>query len=64
MEGKEIKPLYQEFTGWKTDITGIKEFKNLPSGMDTYMNYINAALGVPVKFISNGPGTDQLIMAS
>ena len=63
MEGASIEPIYKEFEGWKTDITGIKDFKNLPSQMDTYINYINSTLGIPVKFISNGPGTDQIIVA-
>ena len=31
--------------------------------MDTYINYINSTFGVSVKYISNGPGTDQLIVA-
>lgn len=64
MEGKDVKPLYKEFTGWKVDITGIKEYENIPAEMDTYINYINTTLKVPVKYISNGPGTDQLIVAS
>ena len=63
MEGASIEPLYKEFTGWNTDITGIKDFKNLPSQMDNYINYINSTLGIPVKYISNGPGTDQIILA-
>lgn len=64
MEGKDVQPLYKEFKGWETDITAIKEYKNIPGEMDTYINYINSTLKVPVKFISNGPGTDQIIVAS
>ena len=63
MEGKIVAPLYKEFEGWKTDITSIKDYKDLPKQMDTYINYINSNLGVPVKYISNGPGTDQIIVA-
>lgn len=63
MEGASITPLYKEFPGWNTDITGMKDFKNLPSEMDTYIKYINSILGIPIKYISNGPGTDQLIVA-
>jgi adenylosuccinate synthase len=63
MEGKNIEPLYKEFEGWQTDITCVNNYKNLPAQMDTYINYINATLGVPVKYISNGPGTDQIIVA-
>jgi len=64
MEGANVEPVYKAFEGWETDITGIQNFKNIPSQMDTYINYINETLGVPVKYISNGPGTAQIIVAS
>lgn len=60
----EIEPIYKKFKGWKTDITSIKEFDNLPSEMNMYIEYINEALGVSVNYISNGPGSDQIIVAS
>ncbi len=63
MDGISIEPLYKEFTGWQTDITRIKDFQALPPQMDTYIDYINSTLGISVKYISNGPGTDQLIVA-
>jgi len=64
MEGKPIQPVYKEFPGWKTDITNIKNFKGLPAAMHNYISYINSVLGVNVQYISNGPGTDQLVTAS
>ncbi len=63
LEGSNVRPEYKEFSGWQSDITQIKAYKDLPSEMDSYINYINSTLGVPVKYISNGPGTDQLIVA-
>ena len=64
MQRMNIEPVYQSFEGWKTDITGIKSFSELPSKMKVYINYLNENLKVPVKFISNGPGSEQLIVAS
>ena len=64
MQRVKIEPLYKKFNGWKTDITAIKSFNNLPSEMSVYIDYINKRLGVSVKFISNGPGSDQIIVAS
>lgn len=63
MEGIDLEPAYKEFKGWKKDITAIKNFETLPGEMDIYIKYINTSLGVPVNFISNGPGTDQIIVA-
>ena len=59
-----IEPVYQAFDGWQTDITSIKTFEHLPAKMKVYINYLNQTLNIPVKFISNGPGSDQLIVAS
>jgi len=63
MQKVNIEPLYKTFTGWKKDITEIKDFDALPTEMKIYINYLNEFLGVPVKYISNGPGRDQLVVA-
>ncbi|MEP6626594.1 MAG: adenylosuccinate synthase [Ginsengibacter sp.] len=63
MERVKLEPVYKEFKGWQENITEIKSFEDLPAAMDIYIKYINNTLGVPVKFISNGPATDQIIVA-
>jgi adenylosuccinate synthase len=63
MNKVKIEPLYKHFEGWQTDITGIKDYAAMPEKMKTYMAYINQFTGVPVKFISNGPGREQIIIA-
>jgi len=39
----------------------MKSAKELPNTMKTYIDYINTYLGVPVKYVSNGPGRDQIV---
>ncbi len=63
MNKVDIEPVYKTFAGWKKDITAITEFDALPAEMKTYIDYLNKFLGVPVKYISNGPGRDQLVVA-
>ena len=63
MQRVAIEPVYKKFPGWQTDITTVKNFDNLPSEMTNYINYINETLGVPINFISNGPDSDQIIVA-
>jgi adenylosuccinate synthase len=58
-----LEPVYKSFKGWQKDITAITEFDTLPEEMKTYISYLNEFLGVPVKYISNGPGRDQLVVA-
>ena len=64
MDGKNIEPEYKEFKGWEKDITKIKNYKDIPVEMSDYIDYINSTLGIPIKYISNGTATDQIIMAS
>jgi adenylosuccinate synthase len=58
-----LEPVYKSFAGWRKDITAITTFSELPEEMKTYIAYLNEFLGVPVKYISNGPGRDQLVVA-
>ena len=63
MNKVDIEPVYKSFAGWQKDITAITEFDALPAEMKTYIDYLNKFLGVPVKYISNGPGREQLVVA-
>ena len=58
-----IEPVYKRFAGWQKDISSINDFTLLPEEMKTYINYLNEFLGIPVKYISNGPGRDQILVA-
>jgi len=59
-----ITPHYEQFAGWKTDITKIRDNASLPEEMKNYIAFINQYLGVDVSYISNGPERDQIIKAS
>jgi adenylosuccinate synthase len=61
MSRMKIEPVLESFKGWKTDITSLKKYDNLPEQMKEYVAYINKYLGVKIAYISNGPGRDQLI---
>jgi adenylosuccinate synthase len=61
MNKMDIEAIYKSFKGWNTDITGVKSFVGMPKEMETYINYLNEFLKVPVKYISNGPGREQLV---
>jgi adenylosuccinate synthase len=63
MNKVNIEPVYKSFDGWKTDITAMHDFNELPQQMKNYIDYLNKFLKVPVKYISNGPGKEQIIIA-
>jgi adenylosuccinate synthase len=61
MNKMKIEPVLESLGGWKTDITALKKYDNLPEKMKEYVQFINNYLGVKIAYISNGPGRDQLI---
>ena len=63
MSKMPIEPHYEQFAGWQTDITKIRDNASLPEEMKNYIAFINQYLGVDVSYISNGPERDQIIKA-
>lgn len=63
MSKMPIAPHYEQFAGWQTDITKIRDNESLPQAMKNYIAFINDYLGVEVSYISNGPERDQIIKA-
>jgi adenylosuccinate synthase len=61
MNKLQINPFYTSFEGWKTDISKVASYDNMPAQMKTYIGYLNEFLKVPVSYISNGPGREQLV---
>ena len=57
-----IEPQYKAFKGWNCDSTVLKNAADLPADMSVYVDFINAYIGAPVKYVSNGPGREQLIV--
>ena len=57
----KIEPQYKAFAGWHCDSTAIQDEAHLPEEMSSYISFINGYVGAPVKYISNGPGRDQII---
>ncbi|KAL0263808.1 UNVERIFIED_CONTAM: hypothetical protein PYX00_011107 [Menopon gallinae] len=51
----KIEPIYEEFPGWKEDLSSITNFINLPIECRNYLNRIVEYIKVPIKMISIGP---------
>lgn len=56
----QAKPIYMELQGWKKDISGVRCFEDLPELARQYVLTLEEMIGVPIKWISNGPRRDQL----
>ncbi len=58
---EKAKPVYSTLPGWKRDIRGIKNYKDLPKECRDYVEFIEKELQIPITMVSNGPGRDEII---
>lgn len=56
-----IQPVWKTFAGWNTQTDQAQSADQLPQVMLDYVDFINGYLGVPVSYVSNGPGREQII---
>jgi len=55
------RPITELLPGWTGDIMDTHHFENLPSNARAYVKNVADATGVPVRYVSVGPGRDQVI---
>lgn len=55
------KPVLKTVPGWKCDVTGIRNWEDLPKACQEYVNEIERQIGFPITLVSNGPGRDDII---
>lgn len=58
----DIKPVYEEFPGWKTDMTRMTSEDEFPEEFNAYVSFIEEQTGVPVKIVSVGADREQTIV--
>ena len=58
---KYLEPVYETHKGWKTDITGIREYDKLPENLKKYFARLEELLECPISIISVGPDREQTI---
>ena len=59
---EQAKPVYTTMPGWNCDISGIREYEQLPQQAKDYIEYIESALGCPITYVSVGPDRDAIIL--
>ena len=52
-------PIYEEFPGWKCDLSEIKKRSELPEEAENYLNFIENSLSIPIDLVGVGPGRHQ-----
>lgn len=58
---ERAKPVYEVLPGWKCDIRGIRDYKDLPENCRNYIEFVEKNIGYPITMISNGPKRHDII---
>ncbi|MFY0252414.1 adenylosuccinate synthase [Chitinophaga sp. 30R24] len=61
LNGLDIKPVWETFKGWSHKTSTCQQFNELPVEMKVFVEAVETYLGVPVKYVSNGPGRDHIL---
>ena len=57
-----VRPIYEELPGWRSDISHVRHFGDLPREAQRFVRRIEELIGVPVDMISVGPEREQAIV--
>lgn len=60
-ELEKCTPIYEIWPGWDVDISTVREFKDLPSATQGYVERLEDQLGISISMIGVGPDADQTI---
>ncbi len=55
------KPVYTMVEGWKSDITCIEHYDDLPEKAKAYVDTLESLIQVPIAMVSNGPKRKQIL---
>ncbi len=58
---EKAKPVLEVLPGWKCDISGIRNYEDLPENARRYVEFIEEKIGFKITMVSNGPGRDDII---
>jgi len=57
----DVKPVFTEMAGWKTDLTGVRVKEQFPKELNEYIRFLEKELKVPITLVSVGPDREQII---
>lgn len=56
-----LEPVYETHAGWKTDISNVRKYDELPLNAQKYISRLEELMGIKVSIVSVGPDRNQTI---
>ncbi|WP_317126135.1 adenylosuccinate synthetase [Chryseobacterium indologenes] len=47
--------------GWEADFSNMNNSSELPVELTEFLSFLEAELGIPVSYLSTGPGREQML---
>lgn len=57
----QYKPFYETLPGWQEDLTGVRNWEDLPQNTQNYIRFVEKTSGVKVMLASVGPERSQVV---
>lgn len=61
-EANAVRPVYEELPGWRTEVSDVRHFPDLPPEARAFVRRIEDLVDAPVDMISVGPAREQAIV--
>ncbi len=61
-QASKVTPVYEEMPGWEEDITGVREYEDLPVNAKDYIKRIEDFTGIEPVIVSVGPDRDETML--
>jgi adenylosuccinate synthase len=56
-----VSAVYEDLEGFSGDISGVRDFNDLPAGAQEYIRFVSDHAGAPVTLLGVGQGRDQIL---
>ena len=60
--GVNVEPVYKEFPGWKSPLSGLRRFEDFPQAFKDYIAFIEAETGCRISIVSVGPDRNATVV--
>ena len=58
----DAEPVLEFLEGWRCDISGVRRWEDLPRAAQSYVTYLEEAIGCPIAYVSVGPERDSILV--
>ena len=58
---EDAEVVYETLPGWKSDISKVRKYEDLPQNAKQYIERIEQLIEIPIRWIGVGPERDALI---